>query len=168
MKKLLSCVAIVLSCYTIQAQTLTVNNTSSGDVYLKVFAVPSTCSPTVLDYVDIMVPAGQTGGINLGIPSNWNSGAPPAGSYELEFAYVSRDPSCTGSFGWGAPAGTCTGGVSMYYDEVLVGDVACSYSGIYCLEATFAGAFCGGFQSGDVVNVSFNTLSLNVTIDITP
>lgn len=167
MKKLLSCIAILLSCYTMEAQTLSVNNSSRGDVYLRVYAVPGSCSPLIIDYVDVVVAAFSSGAINLALGSNWNSGSAPAGSYELSYAYVSRDPSCPGSIGWGTYAGLYNG-VDMFRDEVVVGDGACGYSGQYCIENNFTPVFCSGYQAGDVVYVSFTTFSLNVNINIFP
>lgn len=169
MKKLLSCVAILLSCYALQAQTLTLNNNVQGDVYFKVYAVPnSTCGPAI-DYVDVMVPAYTTGMVvNLSIPSSWSSATVPvAGTYELAYALVSRDPACPGSYGWGALAGGCGTG-NMYYDEVLVGDGGCSFSTMDCLVSTHTPSSCSGFACGDVVGIQFTTVALNVTIDILP
>jgi hypothetical protein len=166
MKKLLSCVAIVLSCYTIQAQSLTINNNVQGDVYFNVYTVsPSTCT-ALPEYVQVIVPAYTAVFVDLTDPLNWFMGTIPS-SFDLSYAEVSRDPSCPGTSGWGAFVGPCTYGNS-YWDVVTVGNTTCGYPPQDCIEVSISGSGCNGFSAGDVVGVQYSTAGTNVTIDIVP
>lgn len=167
MKKLFSCIAILLCCFAAKAQSLLINNNVQGDVYFNVYtASPTTCAQ-LAEYVQVMVPAYTTGVlVDLTDPTNWNGGLIPA-SFDLMYAEVFRDASCPGSSGWGWFVGPCTYGNS-YWDVVTVGNTVCGYSPQDCIEVSISGSGCNGFSAGDVVGVQYTAAGVNVTIDILP
>lgn len=173
MKKLISCVAIIMSCYTVQAQSLTLNNNVAGDVYFRVYiADPATPCNLLGDFVEVMVPSMTiVAPLNLANGANWNGGTAPAPPYVFVYAEVSRDPSCPGSAGWGSAAsgGGCNVG-TPYYDQVTVGNNnPCSYNTQDCMEISTSATNCSGFTNGNMIGVVYTDAgSGNVVIDILP
>ena len=167
MKQFLFGIAIIMSCYAANAQSLTLNNKVWGDVYFKVHtATPTTCT-ALTEYVYVMVPPNTSVFVDLTDPANWNMGNIPT-SFDLLYAEVSRDPACPGSAGWGAFAGTCGSGSNMYFDMVQIGNPGCSYSPQYCIEMSMSVPNCNGFAAGDVMEALYTTAGTAVTIDVVP
>jgi hypothetical protein len=150
MKKVILFFALLVMVCKAQAQNIVLNNGTWGDVYVTVYAVNTTTCSIIMDQtVTTLVSGSSSTSLNVSLPSTWASASvPTAGTYDLSYAVVSRDPLCTGSYGWGAFVGMISGSPS-YYDEVTIGDAACFYSPVSYIIATFTGSTCGNFACGD-------------------
>ncbi len=159
-------IIMALCCATCaHAQTLTINNNSWGDIYATAYAHVPGCSGTYVDQVvPVLVTAGTSITVGLTTASSWMSSTVPTGPYDLVYGEVYRDPTCPGTFGWGAYVQPC-GAFSEFYDFVTVGDAACFYDGQACLTVTVSTPSCNGFSAGDTFPVVFTPAGSSATID---
>jgi len=164
MKQLLFIAALLFGCVAAQAQSLTIKNNTGGDMYFKVHTAQNNTCTLLTEYLDFMVPAYTGVLVDLTDPANWNGGMIPT-SFDLLYAEASRNPACPGTAPWSALSGTC-GANNMYYDVVTVGNsTTCLYIAQACAEMSVTGT-CGGFVAGDVADVTYTTVGVDVTIDI--
>ena len=156
MKKLIILAMVCLCAYTIQAQTLTVNNNSGCDIYFQPAAgvPPFPC----FQYVGagVVVAANTTGNV-FGLGSfGWSPSTPPAGTNFTYFRYINGDFSggtfCTPTMS--GSAGSCE------YDMNHVGDCV---GAISCIETSNS---CGSCATGTIVTVKWATGGVNAVVDI--
>lgn len=171
MKQIIILLAFVLACSTtLHAQNLTINNNVWGDVYVTAYAYQqSSCVNFIDNTVPTLVTAGNSIVLDLTLNSSWASATVPGTAYDIVWATVSRDPSCTGTMPWGSIAGTCWSGGNVYFDEATIGDPACLFSLQACIAITLSSsASCLGFFHGDAIGAVFTPGGMNATVDINP
>ncbi len=155
MKQFILLGLVCLCAYATKAQTLTVNNNSSCDIFFQAAAgtTPFPCfqhvgNPTVIQ-------AGSTGNVYSLSSFSWSPSAPSAGTDFTYFRYANGDFSggtiCSPTMS--GPVGSCL------YDISHVGDCAGATS---CIETS---SNCGSCPIGTTVNVNW-TGGTNAIVDI--